>query len=120
MQRDMELIRKILLVIEQSDSGWAPQLQIEGYSEAQIGYHAYLLIDAGLAHGQDASTLRSDAPQGLITSLTWEGHEFAEAARDSGRWSRAMGIVAEKGGDVTLDVLKQLLVSLMKASFGLP
>lgn len=119
MQRDMELIRKILMVIEQTPTGYAPELEIEGYLSTQVGYHAYLLIDAGLAHGHEVSAIGSEAPQGLIISLTWEGHEFAEAARDDRRWNRAMGMVAEKGGDVTLDVLKQLLVSLMKGSSGL-
>lgn len=118
MRRDMNLIRKILLEIEEADSGWAPRLEIEGYSESQVGYHAFLLIDAGLANGHDASTLRSDGPTGLITNLTWEGHEFAEAARNDDRWSRAMGVVTEKGGDVTLGVLKQLLVDMMTTSFG--
>lgn len=46
MQRDMELIRKILMVIEQAPTGYAPELEIEGYSSTQVGYHAYLLIDA--------------------------------------------------------------------------
>lgn len=60
-----------------------------------------------------------EAPQGMITSLTWAGHEFAEAARDDARWKKAMGLVAEKGGSITLDVMKDLLVSLMKSTFGL-
>ncbi len=56
----------------------------------------------------------------MITSLTWEGHEFTEAARDERRWKKAVGIVAEKGGNITLDVMKQLLMSLMKGTLGLP
>lgn len=121
MKRDLDLIRKMMLTIEDSASGWAPsELKFDGYTDAQLGYHAYLLIDAGLARGQDASTMGSEAPEGMITSLTWEGHEFAEAARDEGRWKEAMGTVAAKGGNVTLDVLKQLLVSYMKSTFGLP
>lgn len=119
MKRDMDLIRKILLAIEESPEGWAPRLEIENYSDVAIGYHAYLLIDAGLAHRDDATPMGSEAPEGLITHLTWEGHEFAEAARDDNRWNQAMGVVAEKGGDVTLDVMKQLLVSLMRGSLGL-
>lgn len=62
----------------------------------------------------------SQAPKGMITNLTWEGHEFAEAARDERRWKNAMGIVAERSGNITLDVMKQLLVSLMKGTLGLP
>lgn len=120
MKRDLELIRKMVLAIEDGPSGWAPDLKFDGYSDAQVGYHAYLLIDAGLARGQDASTMGSDAPEGFITSLTWAGHEFADAARDETRWKKAMGVVQEKGGTVTIGVLTQLLIVLMKGALGLP
>lgn len=120
MKRDLELMRKMVIAIEDAPSGWAPDLKFDGYSDAQVGYHAYLLIDAGLARGQDASTMGSDAPQGFITSLTWAGHEFADAARDETRWKKAMGVVQEKGGTVTIGVLTQLLIALMKGALGLP
>lgn len=50
MKRDLDLIRKMLLAIEESPSGFAPELKFPGYTDAQIGYHAYLLIDAS-SHG---------------------------------------------------------------------
>lgn len=121
MKRDLDLIRQMLLAIEDAPSGWAPSdLSIPGYSAEQVGYHAYLLVDAGLANGSDASSMGSESPEGHITSLTWAGHEFADAARDDTRWKKAMGLVREQGGHITLDLLKQLLSSLMKAGLGLP
>lgn len=120
MKRDLDLIRKILLAIEDAPSGWAPDLKFEGYTDSQVGYHAYLLIDAGLAKGSDVSAMGSEGPEGMISNLTWTGHEFAEAARDETRWKKAIGLVAAKGGAVTLDVMKELLVSLMRATLGLP
>jgi len=62
----------------------------------------------------------SEGPEAIITSLTWAGHEFAEAARDDTRWKNAMGLVKDKGGSVTIGVLTQLLISLMKSTSGLP
>ncbi len=121
MKRDLELIRKIVLAIEDDPSGFAPgDLKFEGYTDEQVGYHAYLLLDAGFAKGEDISSMDSDAPEGFISSLTWAGHEFADAARDETRWRKAAGIVQEKGGNVTIGVLTQLLVSLMKDALGLP
>jgi len=123
MKRDLELIRKMMLAIEDAPSGWAPwaqDLKFEGYTEAQVGYHAYLLIDAGLAKGEDASSMGGDSPIGIIRTLTWAGHEFADAARDETRWRKAMGVVQEKGGTVTIGVLTQLLAALMRGAFGLP
>jgi hypothetical protein len=120
MKRDLELIRKMMLAIEDSASGWAPNpLRVDGYTEEQVGYHAWLLIDADLAKGEDVTTMGSGGPEGMITTLTWEGHEFIDAARDNGRWTTAMGKVAARGGAVTLDVLKELLIDLMRGTFGL-
>ena len=119
MKRDLELIRKIILAIEDAPSGWALDLKIDGFSDAQIGYHAYLLMDASLVKGVDVTTNMSEAPEAQIINLTWAGHEFADMARDETRWKKAMGIVQEKGGTITIGVLTQLLVSLMKGVFGL-
>ncbi len=63
--------------------------------------------------------MQSKSPEAIATSLTWEGHEFSEAARDDTRWNKAMTVVKEQGGSITLGVLKQLLVSLMRNAFGL-
>ena len=120
LKRDHDLIRKILLTIEDHPHGFAPNLKIDGYSDEQVGYHANLLIDAGYANGSTTGGFGTPSPEGLITSLTWAGHEFADAARDDKLWKKAMGIVKDKGGSVTMDVLKELLTSLMKAAIGLP
>jgi hypothetical protein len=121
VRRDLELIRKMVLAVEDASSGWAPHpLRIDGYADARVGYHAYLLVDAGLAQGQDASTFESEGPEWYITCLTWAGHEFADASRDETRWKSAMGDVREKAGSVTLGVLTQLLTVLMKSALGMP
>jgi hypothetical protein len=87
---------------------------------SQLGYHAYLLLDAGLAKGADISSHGSKSPTALITSLTWAGHEFADAARDDTRWRKTRAIVIEKGGAITFELLRQLLTILMKGAFHLP
>jgi hypothetical protein len=120
MKRDLELIRKMVLAIEDAPSGWAPHpLKIEGYSDAQVGYHAYLLVDAGLAAGEDATSSGSEGPEGFVSTLTWAGHEFADVSRDDTRWKNAMGAVKEKAGTVTVAVLTQLLAALMKGALGI-
>lgn len=119
MKRDLDIIRKMLLAVEEAPTGFAPTLSFEGYTDAQVGYHAYLLIDAGLAKGADVTSHGSGGPVAIIQYLTWEGHEFADAARDETRWKKAKSIAAEKGGGITLDVMKALLISLTKAALGL-
>ena len=121
MIRELDLIRKMVLAIENSPTGYAPRkLSIDGYTPDQVGYHAYLMIDAGLAEGNRVDHGGSTGPEAMLRTLTWAGHEFADAARDETRWKKAMGMVQEKGGSVTLTVLTELLKSLMEGALGLP
>ena len=120
MKRDLELIRKLVLAVEDNPAGFAPaDIQIEGFTEDQIGYHSYLVVDAGLATGADVTTLESNGPEWKILHLTAAGHDFADACRDETNWRKAMGIVKMKAGSVTIDIMKQLLTSLLKSTLGL-
>jgi hypothetical protein len=120
MKPDMELIRKMVLAIEDAPGGHAPHpFRIDGYTDEQIAYHAHLMIQAGLAEGSDMTHMGSWGPEAMLRSLTWAGHEFADAARDESRWRTAMGKVKEKAGTVTIGVLTQLLTNLMKSPLGL-
>ena len=124
MKRDMDLVRKILMVCADHEHGFAPRaLQIEGYSEEQVGHHAYLMLEAGLVKGVDVTPKHATSPQASVTSITWDGHEFLEASRDEGLWSKAKKAAGSSGGMV-LEVLKSVLVGLAtdaaKKAAGLP
>lgn len=120
MKRDLELIRKLTLAVEGVPTGFVQdEIEIDGYSKDQIGYHAYLLVDAGLAKGLDVTTIADTSPQWRILQLTSAGHDFADAARDESTWRKATAIVKDRAGGVTLDVMKQVLISLIKNTLGL-
>jgi len=42
MKRDLDLIRKMVLAMEEAPTGYAPEPLFDGYTPAQVGYHAYL------------------------------------------------------------------------------
>lgn len=120
MKRDFELIRKMVLMIESQDQVWRfEDFKIPEFSQDQIAYHAYLLVDAGLACGHDVTQAGSKTVQYDIFHLTWAGHEFADAARDEYRWKKVIGKVKKKSEGITLTVLTQLLIALMKKAVGL-
>jgi Hypothetical protein (DUF2513) len=120
MKRDMELIRKMALAVEDAPTGYAPDgLEIKGYTDEQIAYHAHLMVQAGLATGVVTTHMGSTSPSAQITALTWDGHEFASMARDDTAWNKVKGIVQEKGGAVSLDIVKALLSQAIKAGLGL-
>src|SRR3954452_19398211 len=107
----MELIRKMVLLMEDHPTGWAPRgMTIEGYTRDQIGYHAYLLVDAGLADGSDVTTTGSSGPEYLLNHLTSAGHDFADSARAQYIWDEVTADMRAKGiVSATVDVLKKLL-----------
>ena len=112
MKRDMELIRSIMLQLELGEP-----LKFEGYDDQTVAYHVRMLIEAGYVEGESVGT--SGGLYSCVSHVTWAGHDFTDAARDPARWKKAKDIVAEKGGAVTFDVLKQLLATLMKQALGL-
>lgn len=119
MQRDMELVREILLALERHPDGFAPDdLVIEGYTEDQVAYHAYIMGQAGLIEVADSTNLGSSGPEALIKNMTWEGHEFLDAAREPKRWAEARALLHQAGG-ASFKVWTAVLTELVKKSLGI-
>jgi hypothetical protein len=119
MKRDMDLIRKLMLRLEELDgTGISNSNLLEGYGAEEVMYHNYLLANAGLAIGCDSSSGDSFLPQWYLNALTWDGHEFLDAARNETNWKKAKERFAGVGG-FSLSILKDLLVALMKQQIGL-
>ena len=120
MKLDMELVRKIVFRLEEHPGGYAPEeLKIDGYTPGQIGHHCHLMMQGNLIDGLDCTDRDSDGPQVEPTSLTWAGHEFANAARNDTLWKKATSTVKEKVCSVSIAVMTQYLQSLAKAGLGL-
>jgi predicted nucleotide-binding protein len=84
MKRDKELLRKILIEIENKgpniNSG---ELNIEGYDSEKIIEHLKLLYDDGFVEGIDVSN--KDGKGWISMSLTWEGHDILEELKKNNR-----------------------------------
>ena len=120
MKRDMDLIRSILLAVEESPTGRAPSpLVVNGYSQQAVDYHAFLVMEAGLCEGVDVTNPESVVPEAALNRLTWSGHEFPDAARDDTLWNKAKDRVGSTLGDVAIGVFVALLHRLAKESLGL-
>ena len=106
MKRDMDLIRTILLKIEEQGD---PQLRrvptIQGADEHTVRSHVGLLLDAGLVRAIDASTYSSR--DYLEIGLTWEGHEFLDNIRDPEIWRKTKS-GAKKVGSFSIGILAEI------------
>lgn len=112
MQRNMDLVRAILMRIENNPSGRTPKnLGIEGFPPGQVGYHAHLMLQESLIEGVDVTHSQSESREAIPTGLTWKGHEFLDLARDQERWNRAKAIIA-KIGSAPISVWEKVLTDL--------
>lgn len=121
MKRDTDLIRSILLEIENcQDPQGANEIEIEGYSAAEVNYHIGLLCKAGMVESHQIALL--DLPGGIYlnNNLTMEGHEFLDAARNDTVWNNSKEAAQKYGGSVPLELLKGLLMKAASAYLGLP
>lgn len=87
MKRDMELVRQILLKLEQNCNVASfyelnPN-EFQASREELLG-HSQLLLDRKLATGQIVGG------RVLFQGLTWEGHDFLDNSRDSTVWEATM------------------------------
>ena len=116
MRRDPDLIRKLLFHFEVKLDYTAERCPaIEGHKELDIVYHMLLLAQAGfLDHQPEWTKSRDRIIRVLGFGLTWDGHEFLEAARNDTIWQKAKSRLTERVGGVPFDVMFALLLDIAK------
>lgn len=122
MKRDLDLVRKLLQWMEAQPEGrnvgW--KIEIPGYTDEQIGYHAHIMGQAGLILAADRTYMESHTPYAVPTSITWAGHEFLAAAANDTIWASAKETVLKPAVGATVPVLLEWLKMEAKARLGLP
>ncbi len=107
MKRDWELIRKILLALEElgSTQSYLKPEDIEGYDAELVSYHIKLLMEAGLLEGTCTKSI--SAPLHCVAyRLTWDGHELLDQIRSRSVWNRVVEMARERGLDLSFEVVK--------------
>lgn len=121
MQRDMNLVREILLALERHERGQAPgKIEIPPYSEEQIGFHVMLMAEARLIKAIETTCHGDPSPKAIPSRLTWEGYEFLAASKDSNIWEKSKKTILGKVGALSFEVLKAYLMYEVKSKLGLP
>ena len=109
MKRDMDLVRQILMTIHNLDGGFVTDtLSIDGYNNEEIGYHCFLLAQAGLINAINNTGVGNTSPTSLPQNLTWQGHEFIDNAKNENVWLQTKQAVS-KMGDVSFSVWANVL-----------
>lgn len=113
MKRDMELVAKLLLALEESEAGEMGLLFPEGVDPKLIVDHLFIMSDAGLIEATDSSS--SDGRDLLVDRMTWAGHEFLDSIRKGDLWSQ----LRTKFKDAPFEAVRELAMAMTKKKLGL-
>lgn len=113
MRRDMDLIRRILIMVGDSPVPLQSTVFVdEAHPFETVAYHIDLI---GQAHLADTSITRMSGDviaSAEVGPLTWDGNEFLDAIRSDTIWTRVKQRVGATVGSTTIDVIKALAVKL--------
>lgn len=122
MKRDLDLVRDILFWIEAAEHGrnngdW--DIRIDGHTDEEIGYHIYLMQQAGLVIADDVTTNASLSPCWQAYALTRAGHDFISATRDAALWRKTRALVADRAIEVSFSTVMAVLQALALRNLGI-
>ena len=118
MQRDMELIRKILFVIEDKYvDTWldSSDIKVDGYDMKTIAYHCAILYDAGLVYDYKGKYAGDELYFFGVGRLTWEGHELLDKIKSDTVWNKTKDTITKKGVPFVLDAVKEIATAVTTA-----
>jgi hypothetical protein len=123
MKRDWDVIREILLQLEQKEAANA-YLSPKDFAdprEQEVAYHIRLLSEAGAI---EATVHESSAGDGRINGaiakrLTWKGHELLDSIRSESIWSQVKEKFKSSGLEMTVDSVLTVAAEIVAKGLGL-
>jgi hypothetical protein len=114
MQRDPDLIRKLLLAIEPKPfPNQYVSFEFDGHSEDGIAYHVLLMSEGGLIAAE--KNPYSCFEEWNNVRLTWHGHELLDLCRDENRWQQAKQQLLQQSAGLNFEALQRILLELSLA-----
>lgn len=129
LRRDMDLIRELLLKLEDMQKphlvqGFQvsdPEIIIEGQSDDALDEHVQMLFDAGfIESGTDVNGPLSGG--WYFKKLTWSGRDFLDSVREPKVWAETKNKASKVGGWTT-GILVEIAKGVIKgelAKLGVP
>lgn len=121
MKRNLELIRYILIVREESEKDrlYAEDFVTDVYSEKDVSGHIELLLDCGFIEAIRFNALGRAYPDFWVKRITMSGYEYLDSVRDPGIWDAVKQKLGKFANSVTLDVVQAAAAQIIKAKIGI-
>ncbi|SDW62817.1 Hypothetical protein SAMN05444064_105150 [Pseudomonas syringae] len=116
MKRDWDLIRLILIAVEENEdhNKTITDKDIPGHDPVLVAYQMLLLKEAGLINAECVE-YSSEPRECFVFDLTWEGHEFLDQIKSKTLWNKTVGVIQEKGLDLSFSTIKAAAAAVAKS-----
>lgn len=121
MKRDMDLVRKLLIRIEEVYEPGAgkisiSQVMIEGYDAQTIVEHLVLMHEADLLQNINAKQYVTGSTVVSIGNLTNKGYDTLEQIKNDTIWNKTKDIVIKNGLPMVIEVIKDVAATVISAA----
>ena len=125
MQRDMELVRRILLSVEARPDLKLAMIRLPGEEAVKLARHVEMLVKSGLVDARQVNRGSSPLPQYLVSDLSWDGHDFLAALKNETVWRKLKAALSAKDmAELPLAIIKDLasdiIRKVLRGELGLP
>ena len=113
VKRDMDLIRNLLIKVEEVYEPGAgsinfSKIRIDGYDDKVIAEHLLLMKEAGLIRNINAKQYVTGSTMLSIGNLTNEGYDTLEKFRNDTVWNKTKELARDKGLPMLIDIFSQV------------
>jgi len=125
LKRDLDLLRKILLAIENADEFYyyngIPHLASDiGCSNLElVSFHVSLLVDNDYIEVLDISCCSINYDDYMIKRLTADGCDYLDNIRNDTIWNKTKEVISNIGGTCALDIVKSIAGKIILNQAGI-
>ena len=120
MKRDMDLVRQIMLNIEDRPAGPPVHFRMDEVEDRVLLGHLEMMIAAGLVTGKITQPHGARGSMIIVGDLSWEGHEWIETVRDQSVWDETSDTLMANGGAFTFELAKAVATRILRRKLSLP
>lgn len=114
MKRNMDLVRAILLFVENQDvnSGHCENITLDGYTPMEVMMHVKMMEGYGLL--QDCTYYLCGNT--TVRTITWEGYDYLDKVRDNTIWKKTKDTIVSNGLPLIFDTIKTVSTAFITAA----
>ena len=126
MKRDLDLIREIMLVLEDKmeygknfqSTHLIEVMQDKTLSVEKLAYHLGLLVESDFLKAKEYKYLSGEPTDYLINTITSQGQDFIDTIRQDTTWNKIKEKASSLGG-FTLPLLVDIGTEYLKKQIGI-